>query len=326
MPGPFRRLNATSDETTAMTTHGTFHPGERMAQVRAGETAIAARNGAIVTDSVFGGMRAFIAKQSMVVVGSVDATGRVWASMLFGRPGFAGTGDGSTVWIDMPATSRDRVDPLWANLAVGKHVGLLFADLGARRRYRVNGDVSRIDDGGFEIAVREAFPNCPRYIQRRQLNVLDASVEQPQAAYGKALRGSVRDIVRLADTIFVASHNADTGADVSHRGGDIGFVQVVDESTLRIPDFNGNSLFNTVGNFIVDPRAGLCIPDFDQGRLLQLTGNVSVHWDSTDPSIETGGTGRYWEFHIEAWILRDAMRRAEWEYIDASPFNPPSSV
>ena len=309
-----------------MTTQGTFHPGERMAQVRAGEADIAARNGAIVTESVFGGMRAFIAKQSMVVIGSVDAAGKVWASMLVGRPEFAGTEDGSTVWIDVPVASRDLVDPLWANLAPGTHVALLFVDLGARRRYRVNGSVSRLDGDGFELAVREAFPNCPRYIQRRQLRLVDEPVEQPQAAYGKLLRGSVRDIARLSDTIFVASHNADTGADVSHRGGDIGFVQVVDESTLRIPDFNGNSLFNTVGNFIVDPRAGLCIPDFDRGRVLQLTGNVSVHWDNTDPSIDTGGTGRYWEFHIEAWILRDAMRRAEWEYLDASPFNPPSSI
>jgi predicted pyridoxine 5'-phosphate oxidase superfamily flavin-nucleotide-binding protein len=299
-----------------------FHEGERSVQVRAGETGIADRNIAIRSDTVIGGARAFVGRQFMVAVGSVDATGRVWASLLFGKPGFVQTGDGHAISIAMPPAARDPVDPVWKNLAPGNDVGLLFIELGTRRRYRVNGTVSGVDEHGVRVDVREAYPNCPKYIQRRELLALGDATTQGQAAFGTVLGGSAADIVRRADTLFVASRHPESGADVSHRGGDAGFVHVVDDTTLRIPDYVGNSLFNTLGNWQVDAHAGLCFPDFATGRLLQLTGTAAVRWNQDDPADETGGTHRYWDFTVESWVLRDAMQHARWEYLDASPFNP----
>ena len=306
-----------------MTSKTTFHEGERAIQQRAGESAIADRNVTLVSDTVIGGARPFIAKQFMVALGSVDASGDVWASALFGQPGFIHTTDGRAIQIDVPEGSRDPVDPLWTNIASRQDLGMLFIELGSRRRYRVNGTVSRIDGNGIEVAIREAYPNCPKYIQRRHLRALGASGEPSQAAYGTVLRGNVTQLIRQADTLFVATHHVDTGADASHRGGGAGFIQIVDEQTLRIPDYHGNSLFNTLGNLQVDSRAGLYIPDFANGQSLQLTGTATVAWDQADPDRVTGGTGRFWVFHVAKWILRDAIPRAEWEYLDASPFNPP---
>jgi predicted pyridoxine 5'-phosphate oxidase superfamily flavin-nucleotide-binding protein len=306
-----------------MTTKTPFHEGERAIQQRAGESAIADRNVTLVSDTVMGGARPFIAKQFMVALGSVDASGDVWASALFGQPGFIHTTDGRAIQIDVPEGSRDPVDPLWTNIASRQDLGMLFIELGSRRRYRVNGTVSRIDGNGIEVAIREAYPNCPKYIQRRHLRALGASGEPSQAAYGTVLRGNVTQLIRQADTLFVATHHVDTGADASHRGGGAGFIQMVDEQTLRIPDYHGNSLFNTLGNLQVDSRAGLYIPDFANGQSLQLTGTATVEWDQADPDHVTGGTGRFWVFHVAKWILRDAIPRAEWEYLDASPFNPP---
>jgi len=301
-----------------------FHDGEREVQQAAGETAIADRNITVMSDTVIAGARPFIAKQFMVVLGSMDAAGRVWASMLFGKPGFLHTDSGSTILIDVPEKERDQADPLWANIAGQADLGMLFIELGSRRRYRVNGTVQRLDAQGVEVAIREAYPNCPKYIQRRHLRQLGEPQLPVQAARGTLLRGVVRDIIRQADTLFVASRHADSGADVSHRGGNPGFIKIVNETTLRIPDFNGNSLFNTLGNFKVDPRAGLCIPDFTHGQLLQLTGTAVAHWNQDDPANETGGTGRFWEFTVEHWLLRDTPQQLEWEYLDASPFNPPA--
>jgi predicted pyridoxine 5'-phosphate oxidase superfamily flavin-nucleotide-binding protein len=306
-----------------MTSKTPFHEGERAIQQRAGESAIADRNVTLVSDTVIGGARPFIAKQFMVALGSVDASGDVWASALFGQPGFIHTTDGKAIQIDVAEGSRDPVDPLWTNVASGRDLGLLFIELGSRRRYRVNGTVSRIDGNGVEVAIREAYPNCPKYIQRRHLRALGESGEPSQAAYGTVLRGNVTQLIRQADTLFVATHHVETGADASHRGGGAGFIQIVDEQTLRIPDYHGNSLFNTLGNLQVDARAGLYIPDFANGQSLQLTGTATVEWDQADPDRVTGGTGRFWVFHVAKWILRDAIPRAEWEYLDASPFNPP---
>ncbi|UPG92115.1 pyridoxamine 5'-phosphate oxidase family protein [Luteibacter aegosomaticola] len=300
-----------------------FHEGERAVQRRAGEAATAARNVAMVSDSVIGGARPFVASQFMVATGSIDATGAVWASLLFGKPGFAHTEDGSQISLDVPMAYREAHEPLWTNLAANKDLGLLFIELGTRRRYRVNGTLTGKDDKHLEVSVREAYPNCPKYIQRRQLRTLEERRTATQTASGSALRGSVSALVTQADTLFLASRHAEAGADVSHRGGDEGFVQLIDERTLRIPDYPGNSMFNTWGNLQVDAHAGICIPDFTHGRLLQLTGTVSLEWDQPDPSDETGGTGRYLQFHVDRWLLHDAIPRAAWTYIDASPFNPP---
>ncbi|MGA7438651.1 MAG: pyridoxamine 5'-phosphate oxidase family protein [Luteibacter sp.] len=303
-----------------------FHEGEREIQSRAGEEATAARNVAIVSDSVIGGARPFVANQFMVAVGSIDAAGDLWASLLFGKPGFAQATDGKRITLDVPMAHRHAHEPLWANLARHKDIGMLFIELGTRRRYRVNGSVAAVDDARVEVDVREAYPNCPKYIQRRVLRALTERHTASQSASGTVLRGSVGAIIRHAGTLFIASHHATSGADVSHRGGDEGFIQILDERTLRIPDYPGNSMFNTWGNFQVDPRAGICIPDFTHGRALQLTGKVSLHFDEADPADETGGTHRFLQFHVERWLLHDAIPKAEWTDLDNSPFNPPVTL
>jgi uncharacterized protein len=300
-----------------------FHDGERTVQVRAGEDAIADRNIAMMSDTVIGGARPFIAKQFMVALGSTDANGNVWASLLFGKPGFMHTTDGHAIEIDVPVNQRDADEPFWANVDANKDVGMLFIELGSRRRYRVNGTVTRLDAAGIEVSIAQAYPNCPRYIHRRHLRALGETGLMSQTASGTVLRGSVETLIAEADTLFIASHHAQTGADASHRGGGTGFIHQVDERTLRIPDFNGNSMFNTWGNLTLDPRAGLCIPDFANGRLLQLTGTARLLWDQDDPNDNTGGTGRFLEFRVDRWVLRDAIPRAEWEELDPSPFNPP---
>ncbi|MFZ4875070.1 pyridoxamine 5'-phosphate oxidase family protein [Janthinobacterium sp. Mn2066] len=299
-----------------------FHAGERAVQQWAGETAIAERNIGMVSDTVIGGARHFIAQQFMLALASIDGAGNLWASLLFGKPGFVHADDGSAVMIDVPLKERDLADPLWDNISGQPDLGMLFIELGSRRRYRVNGSLQRADADGLEVVIREAYPNCPKYIQRRHLRQRSAGRPAQAASEGQLLDGTVAAIIAQADTIFVASRHAASGADVSHRGGAPGFARIIDRQTLCIPDFKGNSMFNTLGNFEVDPHAGLCIPDFIHGKLLQLTGTAVIRWDQDDPHNETAGTRRYWEFTVIRWRLRDTPQQLEWEYLDASPFNP----
>ncbi|UUZ48246.1 pyridoxamine 5'-phosphate oxidase family protein [Massilia sp. B-10] len=134
---------------------------------------------------------------------------------------------------------------------------MLFIEIGSRLSYyRVNGQLVASSAQGIEIGIREAYPNCPKFIQRRKL--LDMGTRDALAApvtRGTLLEGAVADLVRQADTLFVASVHPERGADASHRGGRPGFVTMRDAATLRIPDYQGNSMFNTLGNFSVDPHA-----------------------------------------------------------------------
>jgi hypothetical protein len=299
-----------------------FHEGERAVQQKVGEVGIADHNAVVIADTILGGARPFLQKQSMAVLASVDHEGMPWSSVLFGDPGFIKADNAESVSIDVPLGERDFTDPVWTNIAANPTLGMLFIELGSRRRYRINGRVQGIDEQRFAVAVREAYPNCPKYIQRRHLRAMDNEAAPALLGQGRALEGNGRDIVCRADTIFVASNHAHTGADASHRGGTPGFIELVGEGRLRIPDYPGNSLFNTFGNLTVDPRVGLCVPDFDGQRILQLSGRARILFNQPDPGQLSGGTGRFWEIDVERWLLRRMPRGLEWEYLDASPFNP----
>ena len=81
-------------------------------------------------------------------------------------------------------------------------------------------------------------------------------------------------------------------------------------------------MYNTLGNFIVNPRAGLVFLDFERSQTLQLIGRPEILWELDDPQQETGGTKRYWDFHIEHWLQLDLPHTIEWDFLDYSPHNP----
>jgi uncharacterized protein len=310
---------------TAMTRPDPFHEGERYVQERTGEREAALRTAGVVSDAIPSRAIPFLAEQRLLAIGSIDEQGGVAASVLFGARGLASSPDGRSVVVDRTRVDASPDDPVWSNLRVGADVALLAIELGSRRRLRINGVVSSLDAGSVEVRVRDAYPNCPKYIQRRHLRE-DPDVptaERRPPASGVSLDEVRSTVVERADTLFVASRHPARGVDVSHRGGAPGFVRVLNSCRLRIPDYPGNSMFNTLGNFVVDDRAGLAFLDFDRGYILQMTGTVTVRFDEAeDPRQPTGGSGRYWDFHIARWLERPVLSRLAWELLDFSPHNP----
>lgn len=109
--------------------------------------------------------------------------------------------------------------------------------------------------------------------------------------------------------------------DASHRGGSPGFIEIINGTQLRIPDYQGNSMFNTLGNFQNHPKAGLVFINFEQGILLQLTGDVALSWDQKDLTNKTGGTQRFWELEIKSWQQTQLPAELSWKFFDFSPHN-----
>jgi hypothetical protein len=137
--------------------------------------------------------------------------------------------------------------------------------------------------------------------------------------------------IRRADTMFVASRHPHRGADASHRGGEPGFLELRDERTIRIPDYAGNGLYNTLGNLVVSSGAGLSIVDFEGGRVIQLIGSATVVLGAPGDSGESAqsaspassaATGRYWDFVVSRWTELALPKTFRWELIDRSAFNP----
>lgn len=308
-----------------------YHEGELAIQTMASERTNADRNGRAIADSIMPGALKFIAQQPMLVLASVDPDGNVWSSLLTGPQGFAQAPDQRTVQLDLSeARSHDR-DPLWDNIEHHPNVGMLAIDLATRRRLRINGRINPQGATAYELQVSEAYPNCPQYIQRRHLNDSIGRDDQDTNAFavleGHTLTADQRRWIESADTFFVASVHPERGADASHRGGHTGFVRVLDDRTLRVPDYAGNSMFNTLGNFRVNPQAGLLFVDFDGSRTLQLTGQATIRFDlEDDPAGPTGGTGRYWDFAAEKWIEAPMAYPLRAEFLDYWPKNPQRSA
>ena len=120
-----------------------------------------------------------------------------------------------------------------------------------------------------------------------------------------------------ADTFFVASYVDDAArgrmVDVSHRGGRPGFVRIGADGVLTIPDFSGNRFFNTLGNLIANPKAGLLFVDFETGDLLQLTGDAEVILDLPEIAAVQGAE-RLWRFTPRRILYRPDALPLRWRF------------
>lgn len=301
-----------------------FHEGELAVQAKAGEADNAILNSRMITESIMLPALPFMAKQPWAILGGPDAAGQLWCSALVGEVGFIAPNDaGTEVRFDLSKAPIHPANPLFPGLEPGRPLGGLFIELATRRRLRANGKVRECVPAELHLAVEESFPNCPKFIQKRRFDgVAEGTDSALEPRAGNELGAPERALIQAADTLFLTTIHPERGADTSHRGGHAGFVTVVDAHTLRLPDYPGNSLFQSFGNLEVDARMGMLFPDFGSGNLLHLSGTARVIWGGADPEGRTGGTGRFLEFRLERWALTPpAAGSPRWAFLEASPFN-----
>ena len=272
-----------------------FHQGELQVQDRMGvRDKIDSFARQAIRDHMPDQHREFYAMLPFVLLGAVDDQGRPWASIVAGRPGFMSTPDSRSLEI---AAEPLFGDPLKGILKPGADIGLLGIQPESRRRNRMTGRIRSVGPEGISIETVQSFGNCPQYIQTRGVEVLPAvetpHVERPIDVSDKFDR-QTRALVERSDTLFIATAYSDgpavasQGADVSHRGGKPGFVRVEDDRTFVFPDFSGNLHFNTVGNILMNPKAGFLFADFDNGDLIYTTGSAEIVWDSEEVQAFAG--------------------------------------
>lgn len=230
----------------------------------------------------------------MVVLGSTDASGNLWASPLFGPGGFARLGNASLT-ISVPKRYRDDDDPLWKN--VGHNNQVAIRAMGHGGACHLGGEISSVDARGAEIVITRASAGAPP----TRLDEISFEVGNPclpvQSAAGLDLRGSVQIIARGADCAYVVCQSA-VGPVISAFSGAAGFIGVTDQTTLRIDAPADPSFSNACASGPEAIAAGLCIADVGRKQILQLTGTMSVRPDANLAA-------RSWDFRVGKWILRD---------------------
>ncbi len=305
-----------------------FHAGEQQVQRRVGvrdQIERAGRN--MIRESLPDQHRELFEALPLLVVGSMNEQGQLWASLLSGEPGFVRSPTANSLRVQAEPLLGD---PLANQLRVGAPLGLLGIQLETRRRNRANGRIVTRERGSFSVEIEQSFGNCKQYIQAREPH-FDASRlgnAPPPAAEGPLLSARARRLLEHTDTLFIATASASAasggdgeGVDVSHRGGRPGFVRVQDRPSatrLTIPDFRGNFIFNTFGNLEVNPHAGIVCADFDSGDVLSLTGSACVIWDS--PELDTfEGADRLLTFQVDSGVYLERALPLRFQGLAVSP-------
>ncbi len=92
-----------------------------------------------------------------------------------------------------------------------------------------------------------------------------------------------RAFIERTSMLFIATADDRGRPDCSYKGGLPGFVRVLDAHTLAIPDYDGNGMYRTWGNVLVNPQVGLLFPDFEAPRRIRVNGTAVL--SETDPLI-----------------------------------------
>jgi uncharacterized protein len=302
-----------------------FHEGERAIQARVGVLEkMAAVGPRVVRDFMPEQHREFFRQLPFVIVGSVDARGQPWASVLANPPGFVDSPDPRRLAVRARPLAAD---PLAETLAEGAPIGLLGIEPHTRRRNRLNGKVEHVTHEGFSVHALQSFGNCPKYIQARKPEYADEAAIERAVHRSERLDPAAEQVIRRADTLFIATAYPAAagddapahGVDVSHRGGKPGFVRMDDDRTLTIPDFPGNFFFNTLGNIAINPKAGLLFIDFETGDLLYLACDAEIVWDAAEINAFEGAE-RLLRFHVREVRRVEASLPLRWGEATLSPF------
>jgi len=92
-----------------------------------------------------------------------------------------------------------------------------------------------------------------------------------------------RALIESRPLFFLATADAEGRPDCSFKGGAPGFVRVTGEGELAFPSYDGNGMFRSLGNLLVNPAVALLFIDFERPNRLRVNGSASVAGD--DPLL-----------------------------------------
>lgn len=88
-----------------------------------------------------------------------------------------------------------------------------------------------------------------------------------------------RAFIERMDMFFIATQGANGNLDCSYKGGEPGFVRVIDEHTIAFPNYDGNGQYMTTGNILETGKVGLLFIDFQNQWRMRLNGTATIDFD-----------------------------------------------
>jgi predicted pyridoxine 5'-phosphate oxidase superfamily flavin-nucleotide-binding protein len=146
-----------------------------------------------------------------------------------------------------------------------------------------------------------------------------------QVTYRTRITPEDRTFIESRDMFFLATADAEGRPNCSYKGGDPGFVRVLDETTIAFPNYDGNGMFLSFGNARVNPNVGLLFIDFQSPKRLRLNGLATI--DRGDALCAA--------FHEAQFVVRVKVREVfpncpryihKYQLVERSKFTPKAGV
>jgi hypothetical protein len=124
-----------------------------------------------------------------------------------------------------------------------------------------------MDESTYHAGMRELQD---RFDTRRLADRLDERLGR------SALTAEDRTFIESRSMFFLASADAEGRPDCSYKGGDPGFVRITADNELALPSYDGNGMFRSLGNVLVNAAVGLLFIDFERPKRLRVNGRATV--------------------------------------------------
>lgn len=220
----------------------------------------------------------FIAQSPFVCVTTMQSNGHVDVSARGGRPGFVESLDDETLLI--PDHPEGRIGDTLDNVRAHPFAGLNFLIPGESETFRVNGRAHVVEEpsileslsvdgqksgAAIRIQIEEAYTHCPKAFIRSRLWVPRShkgasgfmDLQMGGEERFESLDGRCRELIGRSPFLCLGTSLARGDADTSPRGDPPGFVRILDEKTLLLPDRPGNRLADNFRNILENPFTGL---------------------------------------------------------------------
>jgi uncharacterized protein len=120
---------------------------------------------------------------------------------------------------------------------------------------------------------------------QREFDTVRLADRLEQVTYRTSIRPEDREFIERRDMFFLATADSEGRPNCSYKGGDPGFVRVLDETTLVFPNYDGNGMYLSCGNVRMNSHVGLLFIDFEAQKRLRLNGEATIEPMS---SVESG--------------------------------------
>ena len=245
-----------------------------------------------------------IAHSPLVALSIQSVSGLAQVIVRGGVPGFVTVVDDYTLLIpDVPDHDEEDLELI---LTANPFAGLLFFMPGMKETLRINGRASLVSEAewlaklspqaqpvsrAIKIEIEEVYMHCSKAIIRSKLWGTTTTATIPDSASFEALEqplkltqldASIKRFIEAAPFLCLGTVMPTNEADLSPRGDPAGFVHILDDKTLLVPERPGNRLADSLRNVIASGTAGLLFMIPGLSQTLKITGKATV---TTDPTL-----------------------------------------